>query len=336
MVEAVRPAGRASERLDLWACPYCLSSLFADGAALRCTHCGREYPVAASGQPDFRPTTPCSTRIEYAYDPEWGRFPWDKARIGWPESTLPFEVPERWHNVERHMLGAIPPARAGARSLDLGCGVSHQRFIEPLTRLGYDHVGVDIDGAAPHALADIHLLPFRDASFDLIVTSGVFQALKNPLVATLEAARVAKEGALFVGLISFGEPFSISYFHHTPLGVFDLLEGCGFDSQAFFLDNDWHAFRAHLEMGFAGRRLPRVMQKAIAGGIYGTALLPAAAKSVLTGSRAPLQRARMNFARSHSGNVGFVATRRRRPNESRIIERFQDLAPMAAPVGTAT
>jgi SAM-dependent methyltransferase len=307
--------------VDLWACPACLGDLAHSADTYSCRGCSLTYPLSASGQPDFRPRGRLHLAMEYAYDPDWGRFPWDLVRVEWPQNALPFDVPASWEATEVSLVRSIPAATGPARALDLGCGNDRQRFLEPLTRLGYALTGVDIDGAAPHALADAHLLPLRAASFDLLVTSAVFEHVKQPHVVMAEAARVAKPGALFVGSIAFGEPYHISYFHHSPLAVFELLDSAGFECRSIVLTNRWNAFLAHLEMGFAGARYPGWLRRAVAGGLFGATLVHATVKRLLGRGRAALDQDRASFARCHSAAVGFVAARRAGPAGTRLVNR---------------
>lgn len=310
----------AKQSIELWACPTCLGDLGESSGGLACAACGVRYATTASGQPDFRPTTPRTIRLEYSYDPVWGQFPWDIVELEFPPNPLPFEVRPTWEPTEVCIVRSVPPPTGPSqRSLDLGCGLDRQRFMEPLTLFGYEHTGIDIDGLAPDALADMHQLPFKNETFDLLVTSAVFEHVKNPHVAMAEAARVAKPGAHFVGSIAFNEPFHISYFHHSPLAVYELLTCAGFECHTIVLSNTWNVFLAHLEMGYAGARYPEWLRKTIAGTLVRVPLLPAAVK-VLLGKDpgAPLADGK-SFARSHSALVGFVATRTPRPSETRCV-----------------
>ena len=315
----------AAERTQGWVCPFCLSDLEANQRSLTCTVCRKDYPVTASGQPDFRPKTPCEFTLRYSYDPAWARFSWERVRVGWPEKALEFPTTEDWESTEYSMMQSIPKAPDGGRSLDLGCGIARQRFKEPLSLLGYHHTGIDIDGNAPDALADAHLLPFSDESFDLVVTSAAFEHVKNPHVAMTEAARVTKQGALFVGSIAFNEPFHISYFHQSPLGVYELLVSSGFDCCSIILSNTWNVFSAHLEMGFAGIHYPRMLRELIVGTLYRGSLLPAKVKSLLRRNSSILRTAELSFARSHTASVGFVAVRTVCAHENRMLRGFRQI-----------
>lgn len=308
-----------------WACPVCLAPIVTGGSAPACVGCGETHRRTADGRPDFRPQTITTIGLEYRYDPAWGRLPWEIVRLDWPGQPPSFEAPAEWQPTERSLLRAIPSAPAGARSLDLGCGLDRQRFAEPLRRLGYDHVGIDIDGTAPDALADMHVLPFETATFDLLVTSAVLEHVKHPHVAVAEAARVARPGALFVGTVAFSEPYHISYFHHSPLAVYELLESSGFSVQHLILSNEWNAFQAHLEMGFAGARYPQWLRTTLSRSIFRVALLHAWVKRLIGRGTGPLQQDTLTFARSHSALVGFVAVRTPREAESRVVRRSNNV-----------
>jgi len=304
---------------ELWCCPLCLSDLEPGRGGSRCSTCGRQFTLTEDGRPDFRVDGRRSLPFEYAYEPGDSRFSWDLVRVEWPDGPAGFDAPAHWDPTEVSLVRSIPPASAGQRSLDLGCGGDHQRFREPLERLGFEHTGVDIAGSAPAALADIHLLPFPDRTFDLLVTSAVFEHLKQPHIAMAEAARVAKPGARFVGSIAFGEPFHISYFHHSPLAVFELLESAGFECQSLIVSNRWSAFHAHLDIGFAGARYPRWLRRTIPNLFLGASLLHAAVKRALGRGNSALRQDRKSFARSHSAAVGFIAVRTPKAIESRLV-----------------
>jgi len=207
------------------------------------------------------------------------------------------------------MLGVLPHAKSGQIALDIGCGENHQRFRDGLTQLGYTPVGIDIEGRSPDALADAHRLPFLDSSVDVVMTSAVFEHLKNPHVAMAEIARVVRPGGLVVGSIAFGEPFHISYFHHSPLGVFDLLDSNGLEGDIFVLSDAYNAIHAHLEMGYAGLRISRRLHRPIADIFRHLLIFPARIKSVATRSPGCVREARLAFARSHAASVGFLAHR---------------------------
>jgi SAM-dependent methyltransferase len=307
----------AQQRARL-ACPNCLAELEQTAGGLSCGACRQTYVVNERGQGDFRPERHRAITLEYGYDPEFGRFDWSRVQLEWPQNELPFAAKAEWESTELSIVRSVPKAESPKWALDLGCGVERQRFKEPLSMLGYQLTGVDIDGPAPDLLADMHLLPFQDESFDLLLTSAVFEHVKNPHIAMAEAARVAREGSRFVGSIAFSEPYHISYFHCSPLAVYELLTTTGFEVESIILSRKWNVFNAHFEMGYAGARYPGKLRNLIAAGVVGASLLPSAVKSLLRRNPRHLKEHELIFAKSHSAAVGFIATRRRRDNQTRV------------------
>lgn len=174
-----------------WACPLCRAALV-DG--WRCASCGRVFARETGSQPDFRIAQPLVIQYAYRYDPAFGRFPWDRVSLTWPNVEAGVALDSNRDATERQMLSALATAKPGQVAVDVGCGEAHQRFRVGLDRLGYLSVGVDIAGSAPDALADAHRLPFVDSSVDVIMTSAVFEHLKHPHLAMSEMSRVMRPG----------------------------------------------------------------------------------------------------------------------------------------------
>ncbi len=290
--------------VNFLACPYCISPLQSD---MRCNSCNTTFPVKNS-QPDLRIQRPVTVDVKYNYTPEFGSFPWEKASLNWPVMN-DLTKKAGWDNVEANMLISVPKAEGHKLSLDIGCGHNRQRFQEGLRMLGYSTFGIDIDGNAPDALADAHFLPFADNTFDLIMSSAVFEHLKNPFLAMKELHRVAKPGAKIVLCIAYNEPFHISYFHHSPLAVHELMVSMGITPHQFILSWEWNSFNSNLHMGFAGSRMPAFMQKIFEKSVKTYALFPARIKGLLKGDRKKVDAAKFSFARSHSGVVSVIATK---------------------------
>ena len=288
---------------NIWVCPYC-NTPFEDG--FHCRSCDIKFPVNGD-QPDLRVTMPVTIKLEYNYTPEFGYFPWDNVGLEWPSANTGITRQGDWQEVEWQMLQAVPKADKSQVALDIGCGMDRQRFKGGLQMLGYESVGVDITGPAPDAHADAHCLPFKNETFDLIMSSAVFEHLKNPYVAMKELYRVAKPDAKIIMSIAYNEPFHISYFHHSPLAAHELFVSNNIQPDRFVISKDWNSFSSNLYMGYAGTYMPPFLQKLISRSIMGYSLMPAIIKGMLKGDSKHIKNAKMAFARSHSGIVGIIA-----------------------------
>jgi len=81
---------------------------------------------------------------------------------------------------------------ASPRALDLGCGGG--TYVRLLAGLGHRTVGRDYSVPSLEAYG----LPFRDGTFDLVVSIGVLQALAQPERVLDEIARVLRPGGALV------------------------------------------------------------------------------------------------------------------------------------------
>lgn len=133
----------------------------------------------------------------------------------WYEAKKNVEEMRRWNPAlkawEREVIGHFP---AGARLLDIGCGLGREAF--PLSDSGYDVVGIDISQEViaqvrqlsaergydiPFIACDGKKLPFPDDSFDgALIWAQTFgllygEAYRRDYLA--ECRRVLKTGGLF-------------------------------------------------------------------------------------------------------------------------------------------
>jgi ubiquinone/menaquinone biosynthesis C-methylase UbiE len=127
--------------------------------------------------------------------------------------------------VEKELVLNLAEVEQGERVLDLGCGTGNYSFW--LARKGLQVTGVDISdsmlGIAREKAgredldinfvkSDIADLPFKNNTFNLIVSVTVFEFLINPEAAVREAWRVLKPGGrLVIGVLGDKSPWTELY-----------------------------------------------------------------------------------------------------------------------------
>jgi SAM-dependent methyltransferase len=299
------PAARFGLTLQDRRCPVCQGILGVDRSANFCVDCHARYPVSASGQADFRPLPGTSIRYRDTYTCGW-RDPDREIPLGVEEPCAArrntFQGRAPWH-LTPDQISYIPAADPGAVVLDLGCGRQPHR--ELFEQLGYVHHGVDFDSDFAVDLVDAHALPYRSDLFDLVFSIAVLEHLAQPHRALAEIFRVLKPDRSFVGSVAFLEPYhDNSFFHFTHLGLWQVLQSCGFAVDAVMPIRGWHAFRAQIEMGF-GARLPRALT-ALLGFPFLVAVETHSLLARLARRHDPRHRRSVALAR-HAGAFFFVA-----------------------------
>ena len=106
----------------------------------------------------------------------------------------------------------LRPARALEQLLDVGCGTGHwSRFFRSL---GYEVHGIDISekmvlvarATVPECvfdIADACVLPFKNASFDIVASMAALEFIPDPTVAVREMARCVKPGgSILIGTLN--------------------------------------------------------------------------------------------------------------------------------------
>jgi len=194
-------------------CPDCRGE-FVNDSTPTCSRCGYQ-PKEAN---DFRPSHPELRNVSFApllnCDPAMSLQAIETSR---PALTYSGPMPGR---DSRELFSVLSPLPMG-RLLDLGCGPRDQAT--PAQHMGFEYVGADVSGNAPDLLADAHALPFRNNSFDAVLSYAVLEHLHQPFLALEEISRILKPGGSFVGTVSQGEPFHASFFHLTAYGLLSLV-----------------------------------------------------------------------------------------------------------------
>jgi SAM-dependent methyltransferase len=249
---------------NILACPYCNHDLdkTPDGAA--CGNCRALYHYSDSGVLDLR----LQQKKKYVHEYEIGSPFLIKPGLKFnvlKENENPevdFSACEVPSHLSRKKMSYIPRAkREGSLALDLGCGYAIQRKV--CEHAGYEYVGIDYQPGTAHILGDAHALPFKDESFDFIISIALLEHIRYPFVMMKEAHRVLHRGGVFIGTVAFLEPFhGGSYYHHTHLGTLNsLLEG-GFTVEHIAPSEKWSVLTAQASMGLFPQ-MPDFLSKAL-------------------------------------------------------------------------
>lgn len=231
------------------ACPDCGGALQQTEQGAFCAACKITYPFFENGQLDLRLQKPKKVGVNF--------------ELGKPVLDQPFEFgvlkpnpqPARdleklqipWH-LTRTLVSHFPVAKQpGALMLDLGCGEGIHR--ELAEAFGFEWVGLDYSLPEAPIRGDGHALPFRDGTFEFILSIAVLEHIQFPFVMTQEAFRTLQPGGVFIGTVSFMEPFhNDSYYHHSHLATYNSLRNAGFEVEAISPSPDWPALLAISDM----------------------------------------------------------------------------------------
>lgn len=149
-----------------------------------------------------------------------------------------YERPRRGGEAVFDLVGDLQ----GRRILDLGCGLGPYR--ETLVNKGATWIGLDLTGRACTVIADGGRLPFRDGSFDGILSAAVLEHLPEPGASLDEMRRVLLPGGRVFGYVAFLEPLhGMSYFHMSHMGLEYLLFRHGFRPERIYPSHVGVAFQ---------------------------------------------------------------------------------------------
>lgn len=244
---SINPENDEKWYLDRLACPECAAPLARSQHACAC---GFSVP---DGMPlDLRPRRPVMRSLRL---PAGTTAPDHFKTISLATPHVTYDGPRALRDSAELFSAVADSLRPTQRLLDLGCGPRDQASVA--AHYGLRYAGVDYSSPAADMLADAHALPFAAASFDLVFSYAVFEHLHNPYLAASEVARVLVPGGLFFGVVSQGEPFHESYFHHTGYGVLALLTASGFEVERIWPSYD--TLHALATMG----RYPRLIRALI-------------------------------------------------------------------------
>jgi SAM-dependent methyltransferase len=229
-----------------------------------CEGCNKHYSFTENGSLDLRLQEARQIKVEFELGPK--KLPTNGISFSplnenrEPQVNLAnIDIP---YHLSRKILSYFPKAAtSNSMMLDLGCGSTIHRGV--CEHAGFEYVGVDYDDPKAPFLGDAHALPFKDESFEFILTVAVLEHIRYPFVMMSEASRVLQPGGKLIGTVAFLEPFHLdSYYHHSHLGSLNSLVHGGFSVSHIAPHSDWTVLTAQAVMGLFPR-LPRRISKII-------------------------------------------------------------------------
>ena len=304
---------------DILICPLDKGELLLDDAGASCSICNVHFPVAgvgASRQIDFRaeeiagtfhlnfalPVKPISPQDTLGFgqtiDRQYNPFSRQQLRRQY-QSKLQREILYYCSS----LVAQIGPE---LNVLDLGCGKGGNT--EYLKSLGATNIiKVDYSSELADYQVDVHRLPFRDETFDPVISTSTIEHFYNPFIAFQEISRVLKPSGTLIASGSFWESWhGNSCFHFTPAGlvilcesanmdVVDMWSGWGFIPSIFSHTTGIHALKPVM---YSLQKLFDLLLRVVRG---------------------------TDFARIHkfrtSGSFGILAKKRHCPNPGIAIQR---------------
>ena len=245
-------------------CPYCGYALEKADRGASCHHCKAEYGYIDSGVLDLRLQRLKKYHFEFAIGKQLFEEPGFDFRPLSPNLSpeVDFSDVRIPHHLSKNLMSYFPGAK-GKESLmlDLGCGRAVNREI--CEHAGFEYVGFDYDSSHAPMLGDAHSLPFRDNSFEFILSIAVLEHIRFPFVMMREVYRVLKSRGKFIGTAAFLAPFhDNSFYHHTHIGLFNSLQCGGFKIERIAPSENWSVLIAQAQMGLF-RRMPKLLSRSL-------------------------------------------------------------------------
>jgi SAM-dependent methyltransferase len=272
-------------------CPLCCHDIQKINSGAVCSHCQTEYSYSDSGALDFRLKKSKTYHLEFEltaplFPPAGFDFkplePKSDPEVNFSGVSVPFHL-------SKELLSYFPKAK-GKESLvlDLGCGDAVHREVCELS--GFEYVGLDYLSPQAPLLGDAHSLPFKDESFEFILSIAVLEHIRFPFIMMREAYRVMKTKGKLIGTVSFLEPFhGDSFYHHTHLGVYNSLKFGGFKVEQIAPSEKWSVLRAQASMGLFPK-MPQLLSAALVWPLQILSKLWWQAGSLITHKKAELDR----------------------------------------------
>jgi SAM-dependent methyltransferase len=150
------------------------------------------------------------------------------------------------HQLSTAIIKIVSPLLKNVNScLDVGCGERPYEYLF----VKDSYVGVDIqdsgrplDMKQPDHFYDGRTLPFKDSSFDLVLSTQVLEHVQEPLALIAEMVRVCKDDGNIILSIPFVYPeheIPFDYFRFTGFGICELLNKVGLRVVEIRKDTSW-------------------------------------------------------------------------------------------------
>lgn len=232
-------------------CPYCYGELRDIDTTAVCSSCGCQYTYSPSGSLDLRLNRP----KKYSYELTLGSSLEDSQQLCAsllspnPNPQVDYQDIEVPNHLTSALLSHFPKAQNdNALMLDIGCGTAVHKAVAE--HAGFEYIGIDYHNQNAPIIGDAHAIPLKDDSVDFVLSIAVLEHIRFPFVMMEEIHRVLKTDGMFIGTVAFLEPFhEDSFYHHTHLGTFNVLQAGGFTVEILSASDEWNSLVAQFHMG---------------------------------------------------------------------------------------